>query len=380
MLFISDSVFMCHLGIFALVLEANPKLTWRDLQHLIVNTSKKTHKNDGDWQVNGAKYHVNHKYGFGVLDAAALVSAAVAPTWKTVAEQHMCREQERMDNKKIPHSGTFTSSIYSTGCYGKQDCVTRLEHVRVYISLTHPRRGSLRIVLISPSGTKSVLLAPRQNDLSRDGFDNWPFMTVFLWGENPHGVWTIKVEDTIGFQGQFKKWSLRLYGTCEDSRELLPNESKICEEECKKGCPVSFSKKCEKCWHYCNCDTGSCVPACSDSQSTDYENKHCRRDLDEIMNTSFGNHNKKWKGEGQAEMSTFVKWLIIFIMLAVLVATVMMMWLCKKSEKFCWSKPKKKEKIPVKKDVAYSRVAVTPEVNNANLKELGNLQNPNLVT
>ena len=361
-------------------MQANPKLTWRDLQHLIVNTSRKTDRSDRDWQVNGANYHVNHKYGFGVLDAAALVNTAMSSNWKTAAEQHKCREQEKIDNKEILPSGTFTSSIFSTGCYGKQDCVTKLEHVRIYISLKHPRRGSLRITLISPSGTKSILLAPRQKDVSSDGFYNWPFMTVFCWGEDPHGTWTIKVEDTLGFKFTFKKWTLRLYGTCEDNRELLPNESKICEAECKKGCPVSFSKKCEKCWHYCNCDTGSCVPACSDTQSTDYENKHCHQDLDELSNSSLESHDKKGKVEGKGEMSTFVKWLIIFIMLAVLVTSVMMMWLCKKSERFCWSKRKKKENVPIKKDVMYSRVAVTPEVNSSNLKELGNLQNPTLVT
>lgn len=32
-------------GIFALVLQANPKLTWRDMQHLVVQTA---HKNDED--------------------------------------------------------------------------------------------------------------------------------------------------------------------------------------------------------------------------------------------------------------------------------------------------------------------------------------------
>ena len=323
---------------------------------------------------------MNNKYGFGVLDSAALVNAATAANWKTAAEQHMCREQERTDNQKIPSQGTFTSSIYSTGCFGKRDCVTKLEHVRVYVTLSHRRRGSLKITLISPMGTKSLLLAPRERDLSRDGFNNWPFMTVFLWGENPHGVWTLKVQDTKGQEGKFTKWSLRLYGTCDNNRELLPNESKICEAECKKGCPVSFSEKCVRCWYYCNCDTGSCVPACSDNQATDHENKHCRRDLEDEQRLDQNRKGGKSQGSGLGQMSTFVKWLIIFIMLAVLVAAVMIMWLCKVSERFCWSKPKKKDKAPVKKDVVYSRVSVTPEVNSGNLKELGNLHNPNLVT
>ena len=45
-------------GVFALVLEANPRLTWRDLQHLIVKTSKVVSPNDSDWQINAAGHKV----------------------------------------------------------------------------------------------------------------------------------------------------------------------------------------------------------------------------------------------------------------------------------------------------------------------------------
>ena len=51
-------------GIFALALEANPNLTWRDIEYLVVETSKFI---GNDWTaVAGRKY--NEKLGFGVLD------------------------------------------------------------------------------------------------------------------------------------------------------------------------------------------------------------------------------------------------------------------------------------------------------------------------
>ncbi|KAJ7425494.1 proprotein convertase subtilisin/kexin type 5-like protein [Pitangus sulphuratus] len=43
-------------GIIALALEANPFLTWRDIQHIIVRTSRAGHLNANDWKTNAAGY------------------------------------------------------------------------------------------------------------------------------------------------------------------------------------------------------------------------------------------------------------------------------------------------------------------------------------
>lgn len=41
------------------------------------------------------------------------------------------------------------------------------------------------------------LLAPRKLDESSDGFNNWTFMSVMTWGENPNGIWTLTVADNV---------------------------------------------------------------------------------------------------------------------------------------------------------------------------------------
>lgn len=46
-------------------------------------------------------------------------------------------------------------------------------------------------------GTKVELLAPRKLDVSSDGFNNWTFMSVMTWGENPNGIWTLTVADNV---------------------------------------------------------------------------------------------------------------------------------------------------------------------------------------
>ena len=67
------------------MLEANPNLTYRDVQHIIANTARINDANDNGWQVNGAGHDVSHKYGFGVIDAGAAVN--MAETWTTVDEE-----------------------------------------------------------------------------------------------------------------------------------------------------------------------------------------------------------------------------------------------------------------------------------------------------
>lgn len=70
---------------------------WRDVQHLIVRTAKITSPLDEGWKSNGAGFHFNHKFGFGRLDANAIVNAA--EKWQNVGSQKECEgfnEYEKM--------------------------------------------------------------------------------------------------------------------------------------------------------------------------------------------------------------------------------------------------------------------------------------------
>ena len=56
-------------GVISLILEANPNLTWRDVQEILVQSSRKNDFNDPSWIVNQGGHWFSHKYGFGVIDA-----------------------------------------------------------------------------------------------------------------------------------------------------------------------------------------------------------------------------------------------------------------------------------------------------------------------
>ena len=47
--------------------------------------------------------------------------------------------------------------------------ITRVEHVVANISFDFPRRGDLKITVISPSGTTSEVLSCRPNDITSAG-------------------------------------------------------------------------------------------------------------------------------------------------------------------------------------------------------------------
>ncbi|XP_077203781.1 neuroendocrine convertase 1 isoform X2 [Paroedura picta] len=205
-------------GIFALALEANPNLTWRDMQHLVVWTSEfDPLANNPGWKKNGAGLMVNSRFGFGLLNAKALVDLAAPGTWKGVGEKKECIVK---DNSFAPRllraGGEVTIEIPTTACEGQENVIKSLEHVQLEATIEYSRRGDLHVTLTSPSGTSTVLLAERQRDKSPKGFKNWDFMSVHTWGENPKGTWTLKIIDMsrrMQNEGRIVNWKLILHGT-----------------------------------------------------------------------------------------------------------------------------------------------------------------------
>lgn len=222
-------------GVFALALEANPNLTWRDMQHLCVLTSKRNSLYDSKkrffWNMNGVGLEFNHLFGYGVLDAGAMV--ALAKMWKTVPPRYHCEAGSIAEQHPIPYNSSLFLKIDTKACLKTDTEVDYIEHVQAVITLNSTRRGDVTLHLISPMGTKSMILSKRPNDDDHhDGFVKWPFMTTHTWGENPRGLWQLEVRHSGATleTGFIKEWTLMVHGTKEQPYKDLPvedNNSKL---------------------------------------------------------------------------------------------------------------------------------------------------------
>ncbi|BES94083.1 Proprotein convertase P-domain [Nesidiocoris tenuis] len=208
-------------GICALALEANTDLTWRDMQHIVVATAKPANLKGSNWVTNGVGRNVSHSFGYGLMDAAAMVR--LARSWVTVPTQQKCEVSAPHTDKAIPAKSHVTLQLNVKECPG----VRYLEHVQAKITLMTQRRGDIEIHLTSPAGTKTMLLAKRPHDVSRTGFRNWPFMSVHTWGENPVGKWSLEIHNEARFLGRatLQEWALILYGT--DHAPLSVNQAYV---------------------------------------------------------------------------------------------------------------------------------------------------------
>lgn len=220
-------------GIFALVLDVRPDLTWRDMQYLAWDSAVPFNEDAEGWQSTptGKKFH--HQFGFGKLDAFHIVERA--KTWELVKPQAWFFSEAQVLNESFEYSadtenGGITSVITVTKEQLSKSNFERLEHVNVKMNLIHKYRGAVTVHLESPSGVISELTAPRPLDRSTAGYQDWKFMSVVHWNEEATGDWKLHVfnADKEDFNGTFVDWSLMLWGECEDpsKAELFSYDSK----------------------------------------------------------------------------------------------------------------------------------------------------------
>ncbi|KAK3354950.1 peptidase S8/S53 domain-containing protein [Neurospora tetraspora] len=212
-------------GIFALVLQVRPDLSWRDMQHLTVNTAVPINLDSGEWQTTAIGKQFSHMYGYGKLDSYAIVQAA--KTWKKVKPQAWFYSPWIHVNKAIPQGDTGVAVTYEvTQAMLDEANLERLEHITVTMNIAHTRRGDLSVDLISPNKLVSHLSVSRKNDEAHAGYDDWTFMSVLHWGETGVGNWTIIVKDTQvnSHEGVFTDWHLKLWGESKDASKakVLP--------------------------------------------------------------------------------------------------------------------------------------------------------------
>lgn len=228
-------------GMVALALQANPTLTWRDMQHLVVHSARMVDPADSKWKTNGAGHEHNENYGFGALDADQLVVKAL--NWTDVSPAQLATSGQVAVNLPIPDDDAngleFTIPITS---------FMRVEHVELILNVDHNRIGDLKIFLRSAAGTRSLFTKSRVD--TKDDLVDYIFTTVRSWDEWADGDWTIHISDEEpGSTGTWIDYELRVHGN--DGNHL--NDFHIADVQgLTQGgtgtLTVAGARPLEKCW------------------------------------------------------------------------------------------------------------------------------------
>jgi subtilisin family serine protease len=220
-------------GVAALMLAANPELTWRDVRLILAGTARQNDfpaaggtVPDPEWQ-SFFGLNFSHKYGFGVVDAQAAVAAA--RTWTSVggrASLVQCGPFSQSVGQPLadPVPGVPTPTLRPVAStITVPSCgIGKIEFVEIRFTADHPKSGDLRIRLASPQGLVSELAdahicySQSETAVNCGAYNDYPFGSVRHLNEpviGPNGNWTLEATDMLSMDtGRFVGWSITFYG------------------------------------------------------------------------------------------------------------------------------------------------------------------------
>lgn len=221
-------------GVVSLMLDANDRLGWRDVQAILAYSAQgtgslvtgNTANENSSWRINGADnwngggLHYSNDYGFGMINAHAAVrmaevwtlmqgGAAVSANEARAVTGTMAVNRAITDNVTTSYSFTVASAI-------------ELEHVGLTLSLTHSDWTDLRITLTSPDGTEIVVFNGSSGNAATSDYGlTYTFGIEGFRGELSNGVWTLRVTDAAaGDTGVLTSVGFTGYGAAETVNDV----------------------------------------------------------------------------------------------------------------------------------------------------------------
>ncbi|MXY58562.1 MAG: S8 family serine peptidase [Gammaproteobacteria bacterium] len=209
-------------GAIALMLEAQPDLTWRDVKYILAKTARQI---DADiesvqylvggtvytaqlpWIANAAGYRFHNWYGFGAVAVDAALELVAGHTPDALGAFVEMETAPMADVVSIPDNDGAGIAQTLTVEGAADDA--NIEAVTLHVDITHPQTNDLAIHLTSPSGTESIL-NPIFNDALAGNADlAWDLLSNAFYGESPNGDWTMQVVDAAPEdEGTLNEWSL----------------------------------------------------------------------------------------------------------------------------------------------------------------------------
>ena len=212
-------------GSIALLLEAHPELSWREVKHALAKGARKIHPHaesyevafgDGKttllhgWTTNAAGYSFHNWYGFGALAIDRTLAYLEEFTPGSLGEFVETEWYRLSEEEPIPdHSGNGLTQALTVDVGSPN---ADIEAVQLDVDVSHEFPAEVIVQLTSPSGTESILNPIYNNALVGDDFIRLRVLSNAFYGESPNGEWTLKVVDAAeGDTGQLNGWGLRLF-------------------------------------------------------------------------------------------------------------------------------------------------------------------------
>lgn len=203
-------------GVVALMLNANPALSWRDVRWLLARTAVPLALADdvarerGPAAINSV---YSHYAGYGRVNAAAAVAAARG--FVSLPPQQQCQAHFAVDQAIADGSGQAREFVARfAGC-----AIRTVESVSLTIDAPDHVASELALTLQSPLGRDSVLATPHQcQNVDRSPrvncltpYQNWRFSSIRHLGEAfSDGPWQLSVSDSVSNNGEQRLASARL--------------------------------------------------------------------------------------------------------------------------------------------------------------------------
>ncbi|MCH9662553.1 MAG: S8 family serine peptidase [Gammaproteobacteria bacterium] len=231
-------------GAAALMLQARPELSWRDVRAILVQSARQNDTSNPNWASNGAGLNFHPAYGYGIVNTQAAVTQAKSWTMlpeeqsllaPTQPETFTVRDCANNCGPDIANTGTSTTATINIA--GEMTAIETVQ-VKLKISFATANRapaehlkGTIAIALVHRNNQGTILsrslLQKRhpyyQNPNLGGGQTNqqtnlynfeWTYLSVQHYNEDSTGTWNLEITDHIqdNAEIEIQEWQLQFRG------------------------------------------------------------------------------------------------------------------------------------------------------------------------